>query len=220
MSTFEIFREYGPSMLSGLKVTLYLCLIIWSVGITIGTLLGIFGARWKSVAIPSRIISITLAGIPALAFLFWMHYPLQTILGIVVKPFITAAASLSVLNIFLVSDLVRGVINDFPMQYVWSAKVCGLTEKEINIKIKFPIILRQLLPSLLQIQITMLQATLFASLISVDEIFRTAQRINSIVYKPVPIFTMLALFFIAVCVPLFLLVQYLRNRFTRNLSER
>ncbi len=220
MGFIEIIVQYGSSMLAGLKITLYLSLIIWCVGIIIGTLLGVAGSRWNSIAIPSKVMSVTLAGIPALAFLYWSHYPLQTLLGIVVDPFITASASLTIINIFLVSDLVRGVINDFPVQYVWAAQVTGLSEKEINIHIKFPIILRQILPSLLLIQITMLQATLFASLISVNEIFRTAQRINSIIYKPVPIFTLLALFFIAVCVPLFGLAHYLRVRFTRDLSEK
>ncbi len=220
MSTIQIFQQYSGSMLRGLQVTLNLCLIIWSSGIILGTTLGIAGARWKFIAIPSKVCSIILAGVPALVFLFWMHYPFQTLLNIVIDPFITAAVSLSIINIFLVSDLVRGIINDFPTQYVWAAKVSGLTETEINLHIKLPIILRQVIPSLLLIQITMLQTTLFASLISVDEIFRIAQRINSLVYKPVPIYTLLALFFIGVCVPLFGLAHYLRKRFTRDLSER
>jgi ABC-type amino acid transport system permease subunit len=66
----------------------------------------------------------------------------------------------------------------------------------------------------------MLQATIFASLISVGEIFRVAQRINSEVYRPVEIYTALALFFLAVCLPLHGLAQYLKKRYTRNLSER
>jgi ABC-type amino acid transport system permease subunit len=69
-------------------------------------------------------------------------------------------------------------------------------------------------------QITMLQATLFASLISVDEIFRVAQQVNSLVYKPVEIYSMLAVLFIAICAPLHLLANFLKNKFTRNLSER
>jgi ABC-type amino acid transport system permease subunit len=66
----------------------------------------------------------------------------------------------------------------------------------------------------------MLQATLFASLISVDEIFRVAQQVNSLIYKPVEIYSMLALLFIAICVPLHLLANYLRQKYTRDYSER
>ena len=66
----------------------------------------------------------------------------------------------------------------------------------------------------------MLQATLFASLISVDEIFRVAQRINAVEYKPVEVYTALALFFLLVCLPLNGVALLLRHRFGHDLSER
>jgi ABC-type amino acid transport system permease subunit len=187
----------------------------------IGTALGLAGARWKfAVGIPSKVISFTLAGIPILVFLFWLHYPLQSLLGIVVKPFFTAAAALAIVNTLLVADLIRGALNDFPSQYVMAAQVCGLSNRQIALRIQLPIIFRQVLPNLLLIQVTMLQATLFASLISVDEIFRVAQRINSEVYRPVEIYTALAVLFLAVCLPLHGIAYWLRARFTRDLSER
>ena len=65
----------------------------------------------------------------------------------------------------------------------------------------------------------MLQTTLFASLISVDVIFRIAQRINAQVYKPVEIYTALAVLFLIVCLPLHGLAHWLRVRYTRDFSE-
>jgi polar amino acid transport system permease protein len=221
LTAWQIVRDYSDAMWGGLRVTLALAGIVWGSGIVFGGILGAAGARWhRSIGIPSRVVSVILAGLPALVFLFWMHYPLQEILGIVVKPFITAAVTLSIINIALVADLCRGAIREFPAQFVWAAQVCGLTPSETSLKIKLPILLRTILPGLLLIQISMLQATLFASLISVDEIFRVAQRINAQVYRPVEIYSMLAFFFIAVCVPLHLLAEGLKRRFTRNLSER
>lgn len=221
MTIARIFQEYGGAMWRGLQVTIALCGIIWTSGIVVGCLLGIAGARWRwQVGIPSRILSVILAGMPALVFLFWMHYPLQTLLGVVIDPFFTAAITLSIINVVLVADLCRGAILEFPRQYVWAAQVCGLSSGQTVRHVKLPILYRQVLPGLLLIQIAMLQATLFASLISVDEIFRVAQRINSRLYRPVEIYTLLALFFIAVCVPLHLVAEGLKRRFTRNLSER
>lgn len=208
-------------MLGGLAVTVKLCLLIWPIGIVGGTLLGIAGARWKiAVGIPSKGVSFVLSGIPILVFLFWLHYPLQAMLNVVIDPFYTATAALSVVNALLVADLVRGVLNDFPKQYMMAAKVCGLTNRQVVTKIQLPLVFRQVIPSLLYIQVAMLQSTLFASLISVDEIFRVAQRINSEVYRPVEIYTSLALLFLAVCLPLHGLAGWLKNRYTRDLSEQ
>lgn len=221
MDIFDILAKYRGEFLQGLLVTLKLCLLIWPIGILVGTALGAAGARWKvGIGLPSKVISFTLSGIPILVFLFWLHYPLQSLLGIVVQPFYTAVAALSIVNTLLVADLIRGVLNDFPNQYVMAAQVCGLSHRQTVLQIQLPIIFRQVLPNLLLIQVTMLQATLFASLISVDEIFRIAQRINSEVYRPVEIYTALAVLFLAVCLPMHGIAYWLKARFTRDLSER
>jgi polar amino acid transport system permease protein len=221
MSVFDIIINYREGFLKGLLVTLQLCLLIWSSGLVIGSVIGVAGAKWGfTVGLPSRVASFTLSGIPVLVFLFWLHYPLQAMLNVVINPFYTAAATLSIINIFAVSDQVRSIINNFPSQFVTAGRVCGLTSMQILFRIQFPIILRQILPSLLITQINMLQATLFASLISVDEIFRVAQRVNAIVYRPVEIYTVLGLFFLAVCLPLKGIAMWLEKRFTRDLSER
>lgn len=220
MSIIDIFSEFHEAIISGLTVTLKLCLIIWISGITLGAVLGFAGSKWQyTIGFSSRVISFILSGIPVLAFLFWLHYPLQALLSIVVNPFYTAAAALSIINIFVVSDMVRGVLKDYPSQYLAAAKIYGLNSAQTFTHIQLPIVLRQVLPNLLVSQVYMLQATLFASLISVDEIFRIAQRINATIYKPVEIYTALAMLFLLICLPLNGLALWLRKRFTRDLSE-
>lgn len=221
MTVLDILVTYREGILRGLVVTLQLCLIIWSTGLVVGSALGVAGAKWyRGVGITSRVLSFALSGVPVLAFLFWLHYPLQAVLQVVINPFYTAAAALSVINVLAVADAVRGVLRDFPAQYIVAAQVSGLSPTQTLLHIQLPIVLRQVIPSLLQIQVGMLQATLFASLISVDEIFRVAQRINAVIYRPVEIYTALALLFLSICLPLNGLALWLRQRFTRDLSER
>jgi polar amino acid transport system permease protein len=219
-NTIDLLWTYREQFLGGLQVTLKMCLLIWPIGIITGTLLGVAGARWKrTIGSVSRGMSFVLSGIPVLVFLFWLHYPLQATLKVVIDPFYTAVAALSIVNALLVSETVRRVLLDFPRQYVLSARVCGLSSRETILRIQLPIVFRQVLPSLLITQVGMLQATLFASLISVDEIFRIAQRINSEVYKPVEIYSALALLFLAICLPLYAIAGVLREKYTRDLSE-
>lgn len=221
MSILDIIITYRAGLLSGLLVTLKLCLIIWSSGIIVGTLLGYLGRRFQ-VGIGSSLSSVSfiLSGIPVLILLFWLHYPLQALLNISINPFYTAAFALSIINIITVADIVRTALTNFPDQYRLAAKVCGLTNKETFLKIEFPIILRQIIPTVLSAQVNMLQLTLFASLISVEEIFRVAQRINALVYKPIEIYTALAIFFLIICLPLNGLALWLKTIYTRNISEK
>lgn len=220
MTIFDIIIRYREALIGGLFVTLKLCIIIWLSGISVGTLLGYLGSKYKQeIGTPSRVFSFILAGIPVLVLLFWLHYPLQAMLQININPFFTAAFALSIINVFAVADIVRSALINFPQQYNLAAKVCGLSQRETFLKIEIPIILRQIIPTLLSLQVTMLQLTLFASLISVEEIFRVAQRINAIIYKPIEIYTALAIFFLIICLPLNGIALWFKNKYTRDLSE-
>ncbi len=220
MSVFEILSNHHKELWSGLKVTLLLCGFVYPIGIILGALIGIARYKWKIfVGIPGFIFSLIMSSTPILVLLFWLHYPLQFMLQIVVDPFITSVVALSVIMTVIVSDQVKNALNDFPVQYLLSARACGLSNKQIVNKIQLPMIFRQMLPNLLFAMITVLQATLFTSMIGVNEIFRVAQQINSDIYQPVQIYTALAIFFIGVCVVLNILAFWLKSQLRWSFSE-
>lgn len=220
MSVFDILVNYHTGFLQGLYVTLELYAIIVGVGITLGIALGIWAANVKGAGYFSQGAAFFLGAVPTLVFLFWLHYPVQAIFDVVIDPFYTAAFTFSIVNLFAVSELVRQAVHDFPQQYLIAGRVCGLRNKDLIRKIQLPMLFRQLLPGLLITQVTMLHATLFASLISVEELFRVAQRINAQIYKPVEIYTALGVFFLIVCLPINVFAFWFKKKYTRDVSER
>ncbi|MFA7276941.1 MAG: ABC transporter permease subunit [Pseudobdellovibrionaceae bacterium] len=220
MTVWDILTNYYPAFLKGLAVTLQLCTLIWGSGLVLGGALGLLGSKFpRGVGLPSYGFSFFLGGVPLIVFLFWLHYPVQAMFDVVIDPFYTAAFTLSVVNIFSVADIVRGSLHYFPKQYLIAAKVTGLTRAQTVFNIQLPLILREVIPPLLLLQVAMLHTSLFASLISVEEIFRVAQRINAQIYRPVEIYTALGVFFLAVCLPINGFAYLLKSRFTRNISE-
>lgn len=221
MNVFEIISAYSEGFGKGIWVTIQLCLIIWSSGLLIGGSLGVLGARYKyGFGLPTRILSFTLSGIPVLVFLFWLHYPIQDLLQVQIDPFITAALTLSIINVFGVSDIVRNAINDLPDQYIEVAKVCGIPISTRLWKIDIPLIFRHAVAPFIIVQVNMLHMTLFASLISVDEIFRVAQRVNATIYRPVEIYTALGVFFLLISLPLNGLALWFKDKYARDISEK
>jgi ABC-type amino acid transport system permease subunit len=220
MTVFDILITYRQAFVTGLMVSVQLCLIIWSCGIILGSALGIVAANDKFLGRLTQAFAFALSAVPTLVFLFWLHYPAQAMFNVVINPFYTAAFTLSIVSIFTTSEMVRQAVRDFPQQYLIAAKVSGLSRRDQILSIQLPLLFRQLLPNYLTMQVAMLHATLFASLISVEEIFRVAQRINSTIYKPVEIYTALGVFFLAVCLPINGLAAYLKHRYTRDMSER
>lgn len=220
MTVLSILITYHDGFLQGLAVTLQLCLIIWAVGIVGGTALGVAAANDRLLGRTVQYISFALAAVPTLVFLFWLHYPAQAVFEVVIDPLFTAAFTLSIVNLFGIAEMVRQAVRDFPEQYLTAGKVCGLSRATLVRRIQLPLLFRQLLPGYLTQQVIMLHATLFASLISVEEIFRVAQRINATIYKPVEIYTALGCFFLLVCLPINGLAAFLKHKYTRNMSER
>ncbi len=166
-----------------------------------------------------RVTAFILSGLPGLVLLFWLHYPLQEALGIVVDPFLTAAATFSLINIFGVAEIVRGALTLFPRQYIEAAQACGLSRAHATRYIEIPIVLRDILPPLLNLQVIMLQSTLFASFIGVNEIFRSVQRVNAEVQKPIIVYSTLAIFMLIVSLPINGLAIALARRVRRDYSE-
>ena len=221
MSVFDIIIRYREGFTDGLFVTLKLAAITWATGLTLGGVIGASAHRWpRAVGLPLRSFAFLLSGVPFLVLLYWAHFPLQTMLHVVIDPFITAASLLSLINIVIVAEVWRTALEDFRREYSLAAMACGMSPGESLRHIQIPLVFRRALPMLLAVQVIMLQMTLFASLISVEELFRVAQRINASIYKPVEIYTALAVFFIAICVPPYLLAFWLRRRFTRDLSDK
>lgn len=221
MTITDIILRYREAFISGLFVTLSIATIAWVFGLTVGTLFGVFASRYKLwVGYPLRAASFTLAAIPPIVLLYWAHYPLQVALDIVIDPFVTASSVFCISNIVVVAEIIRSALDNFHKEYRIAAQVCGMNRWETFKFVEFPLITRQVLPGILASQVLILQSTLFASLISVEELFRVAQRINSSIYMPIQIYSALALFFLVICMPIYILAFILRQRFLREIYER
>lgn len=213
----QILIQYHNLFIQGFLVTLQILVISILIGLLAGTVLGILAAKYsKDLSQILKYAKFIVKVIPFIVLLFWLHYPLQSILGIVVDPLLTGIFALSLVNTILTANLICGELELLPQVYIDAGITLGMSKMQIIQYIELPLLLRRILPSLLLNQASILEMSLFASLISVPEIFRTAQSINSMIYKPVEIYTLLILFFFIILGPLHLLVNKLEKKYSIN----
>ncbi len=221
MNPFQILWQYREAFFSGFVVTLELLALTSLIGTVIGVSLEWICYRLEGGA--RRIVdglAFCISAIPALVILFWLYYPAQSLLGISASPFWTALTALILINSFAVYRIVADAVRDFPKQFIATALVCGLNGRQIVRYIQVPLLLRAALPRWIDQQVVILQTSVFASLISVEEIFRAAQRINSKIYEPVIIYTAMAVVFLVTAGSAMYAAKYLRTKFYRDFSER
>lgn len=221
MNPLQILWQYREAFFNGFMVTLQLLVLSSVIGTVTGVTLELFCHRLEGgMRRVIDTIAFGISAIPALVLLFWLYYPAQALVGISVSPFWTAITTLVLVNTFAVYRIVADAVNDFPKQYIATALVCGLNWLQIARYIQGPLLLRAALPRWIDQQVIILQTSVFASLISVEELFRVAQRINSQVYQPVVIYTSMALVFLLTGGSAMYFAKYLRNKFYRDFSER
>lgn len=221
MSPFEVLWQYREAFAKGFLVT---CELVTASAIA-GTFIGIL-LEWvcsTSGEIVRRVIdgiAFAVSAIPALVILFWFYYPAQSLLHVSVSPFLTALAALTLMVSFAAYRIIADALKDFPQQFATTALVLGLDRAQILRYIQMPLVIRAALPRWVDLIVVILQTSVFASLISVEEVFRVSQRINSVVYRPVVIYTAMAVLFLITAGSGMYLARYLRARFYRDLSER
>lgn len=216
---FQILITYHELFLQGFITTLKLLGLIILIGVPLGTLLGIVGGRYSeeigSAIKGARFITKV---IPVLVLLFWLHYPLQGLLGVVVNPFWTSVLALGMVNLIAVAYLISSELKQLPMSYREAGITLGMSSNQIVRHVELPLLIRRTLPQILLIQAAMLEYTLFTSLISVPEIFRVSQTINSMTYQPVAIYSLLVLFFFIILAPLHVLISWIQKRYVPKYS--
>lgn len=232
MDIIEILWEYRVGFLKGVNVTFQLSLIVWVIGLVGGVLLMLVDSYLdkkirKSKSLYSllktfasffviRLGKTIIPSIPILVLLYWFYYPFQGIFNIELTPFTIAAIVLSIVNVTSTSYIIKQSILELPEKYESSALLCGLNSKEIFFKIKLPLIFRNTAGPLLLIQLSMLHNSIFASLINVQDILWQTKLINSQVHRPIEVFTILALFFLVISIPVILFGNYLKDKYTNH----
>ncbi len=216
----ELIRRYHAALFDGTVETLKLCILVWTIGIVLGIAVGVTAARAQKTL--GRFVywaSFAVSSIPALVILFWFHFPAQALLGIVIDPFWTACFVLALINIVAVAEAVRTGVLGLPKEMAWTARAAGIPDRDIYARILLPLGIRSALPGIVFAQVIVVHMSIFASLISVNELFRTIQTINALEYQPIQSYSILALFFIGLCVPLGLLGILLRGRLDFGISR-
>jgi len=221
MNPIEVLWQYREAFANGFLVTLQL--VVWTC--LVGTIIGLgleWLCHWTSGTVRRLVdaVAFGISTVPALVILFWLYYPAQSLVGIILSPFTTALIALITMNSFWVYRIAADAMKEFPKQYVSTALVCGLSPGQIVRHIQVPLLLRAALPRWIDQQVVILQTSVFASLISVEEIFRVSQRINSVTYQPVIIYTSMALVFFMTAGSGMYAAKFLREKFHRDLSER
>jgi ABC-type amino acid transport system permease subunit len=201
---------------AGALGTMRIATIVLICGGATGFLLGLWSARTNVARHTIHVVAVALSITPFLALLFFFHYPFEGLLGVVWSPEIVSIVLLSSFVSIQTSDVFAQELNRARAGLQEAALVLGLKQSTFLWKIVAPSAAEASLPRFLTLAIVTIHMTMFTSLIGVEELFRAAQRINAQSLHPVQVYGAMALFYAAICLPLYSLARVWNTRLSRD----
>ncbi|GAB2886336.1 amino acid ABC transporter permease [Paraburkholderia jirisanensis] len=189
-------QSLWPLLYAGLLFTVPLTLVSFALGLALAfivALVRLFGPRWLVAIV--RFYVWLIRGSPLLVQLFVIFYGLPNV-GIVLDPLTAAIIGFS-LNVGAYnSEVIRGVIESIPKGQWEAAFSMGMTRGQALRRAILPQAARVALPPLSNSFISLVKDTSLAAVLTVPEIFQAAQRIASVTYEPLILYTEAALIYL------------------------
>ncbi len=211
---WSVVTDNIPAFAQGLLVTIELTVIVvalsmvLAVPVAFARMSNIEVVRWAAQAY-IEIFRCT----PMLVQLFWIFYALPALTGLTIPGYPSAIIALTANLTAFMAETYRSGFQSVPVEQIEAAKMLRLTSFQRTIHIILPQALRQQLPVILSLNISMFKDTALVSTISVGDLMFTANGIASQTYRSLEPLTVAALVYFAVAFP----VSLITSRIERNM---
>ncbi len=214
---FAFLTRYTWLFVRGVEVTLAYTAGTVALGLVLGLLIGL-GRLSRS-----RLVNLPLIGLievfrctPLLVQIVWAYYALPVILGIQIPAVAAATGVLSLYTAAFYAEIFRGgIVSIEPGQWD-AARALGLHRWGVMRLVILPQAARRMVPPFLNQTITQLKNTSLVSTIAVPDLLYQGQLITADTYRPLEVYTVVAVIYFALLFPLTRLVQWYEGRLVRR----
>lgn len=213
MQFLENSGRYLPLLLQGVGITIALTIA----ALVISTLLGLVWAlmRYSGIAplvFVSKAIVNTVRGIPILVQLFYIYFVLPEF-GIDLSAFQAGALGLGLAYSCYMAENFRAGLEAIDKGQIEAAQSIGMKWSLMMRRVVLPQAIRTVLPPYGNTMIMLLKDTSQASVITVAELTMRGKLVASSTFDNMTVYTLVALLYLALSVPLVILASYLERRF-------
>lgn len=215
--SFGFLLRYVPLFVSGVLVTLAYTAATILLGFSFGLLIGL--GRLSA----SRLLNVPLVALieffrctPLLVLIVWFYYALPVLLHVEMTAMTAATLVLSLYTAAFYAEIFRGGILSIEQGQWDAARALGLHRWHMMRLVILPQALRRMLPPLMNQSILQLKNTSLVSTIAVPDLLYQGTLISAATYRPLEVYTVVALIYFAILFPATRLVEAYERRLTRR----
>jgi polar amino acid transport system permease protein len=150
---------------------------------------------------------------PALVQLIWIFYVLPILIHVSLSPITSGVIALSLNAGAFLAEIFRSGLESIPRGQHDAASVLGLSRPQTFVRIVLPQALRRVLPAIGNVFIGLIKDSSLLSVIAVSELTYEVQTHVARTFRPLELYTALAVVYFAVTYPLSLLTTALERRY-------
>ncbi|OXJ07023.1 amino acid ABC transporter permease [Burkholderia sp. HI2500] len=207
------FQDIAWNLLLAARWTLLLSLITFVGGSVAG--FALLAMRVSASAALRRFVVLyveVFQGTPLLMQLFLGFFGLPLV-GIDVTPWVAASVVLTLNASAYLTDIWRGCVDAVPRGQWHAAASLGMTWTQQLRYVVWPQAWKIALPPTVGFLVQAVKSTALTSIIGLTELTKTGNIITNAVFKPFPIYAMVALLYFAMCFPLTWYARVLEGRY-------
>ena len=215
--SFGFLLRYTHLFVVGVEVTVDYTDGTVLLGLLLGLLIGL-GRLSKS-----RLINVPLVAVievfrctPLLVQIIWFYYALPVIMSIQIPAAVAATVVLSLYTAAFYAEIFRGGIESIERGQWDAARALGLRPWHVMRLVVLPQAVRRMVPPFLNQSIIQLKNTSLVSTIAVPDLLYQGTLITGDTYRPLEVYTTVALLYFALLFPLTRLVQWYEVRLARG----
>lgn len=213
---FTFLTRYTRLFVTGAEVTVGFTLGTVILGLLLGLLLGL-GRLTRS-----RLLNLPLVGFielfrctPLLVQIVWFYYALPVLLGIQIPAIAAATLVLSCYTAAFYAEIFRGGIASIEQGQWDAARAVGLRPWLVMRKVILPQAIRRMVPPFMNQSITQLKNTSLVSTIAVPDLLYQSELITGDTYRPLEVYTTVAIIYFVLLFPATRLVQWYEGRLAK-----
>ena len=153
---------------------------------------------------------------PILVQLLWIYYVLPMALGINLDSWTALVIGLSIYSSAFIAEVYRAGIQAVPVGHREAAQVLGLSPIQSFSRIVLPQAIRLTLPPLAANFVQLIKYSSLGAVISVTEITRRGMELSASTFRPLEIFTFIAVVYFLICWPLAMSIRFWERRMSRR----
>ena len=208
-------QDFLPILLQGAWVTIQITVLSFLLSSAIGLVLALLKlSPIKALSWAASTVINVIRGLPIIVQLFYIYFVLPE-MGIDLTAFQAGVIGLGVAYSAYMGEVFRSGMLAVDPGAIEAAESLGLSRYRILTRVVLPQAVRIVLPPYGNMLIMMLKDSSQASVITVAEISTQSRLIASSTFKNQEVFTLAALLYLALSVPLIVLVGRLEKKFGR-----